>query len=167
VPRRSGAFKKRRTIANGGRGGEAVAKLESLAHVGIFVTDWAAALRFYTREIGLKVRDEDRKWDYVALGSRKAGTDASLNLWQPIPAWGGTEYEAGMKQIGTVTGITFRTSSLDKTAELFERRGVKVEVRGEGASGSVASPTRMATRSSWWSPRNPGRPGLGSSPWSW
>ena len=96
-----------------------MARLESLAHVGIFVRDWAAALDFYTRKVGLKVRDEDPKWDYVALGATKGGADAGLNLWQPIPAWGAAEYAAGMKEIGTVTGIGFRTPSLAKAKELL------------------------------------------------
>lgn len=111
-------------------------KLESLSDVGIFTRDWNKAKRFYTRTIGLKVRGEDRKSGYIALGATKGGKDASLNLWQPVESWGPEMYEAGLKQVGTVTGVGFSTSDAKRTVELLKRRAVKVETEGE--SGEFA-----------------------------
>ena len=112
-----------------------MAKLESLGSVGILVRDLRKAKAFYVRKIGLKVRDEDRKWGYVALGATLGGKDAAVNLWQPVPEWGPADYEAGMKQIGSVTGVGFRTSSLEKTVAALKQRGVKVDVQEEGDEG--------------------------------
>ena len=103
-------------------------KLESLSDVGIFTRDAKRAKQFYTRTIGLKVRSEDRKNGYIALGATKGGEDASLNLWQPAESWGPEMYEAGRKQIGTVTGVGFSTTDLNRTIEQLKRRGVKVEM---------------------------------------
>lgn len=118
-----------------GSGELSVAKLESLAQVGIFVRDWKKARDFYTRKVGLQVRKEDRQWDYLALGATKGGPDASLTIWQPVPSWGAETYESGIRQIGTVTGIGFRTSSLAKAAEALRGRGVKVEIEEEAEEG--------------------------------
>lgn len=107
-------------------------KLESLESVGFFVNDLKAAKRFFTRTIGLKVREETPKWGYLALGATKGGQDASLDPWQPVPEWGTDMYEHGRKQIGTVTGIGFRTYDFAGTLEMMRRRGVKVVVEGEG-----------------------------------
>lgn len=106
-------------------------KLESLESVGFFVNDLKAAKRFFTRTIGLKVREEERKWGYLALGATKGGEDASLDPWQPSPEWGTEMYEFGRRQIGTVTGIGFRTNDFAGTLEMMRRRGVKVVVEGE------------------------------------
>ena len=108
-------------------------KLDSLGDVGIFTRDYAKAKRFYTRTIGLKVRSEDRKNGYIALGATKGGEDASLNLWQPAESWGPEMYEAGRKQIGTVTGVGFSTTDLNRTIEQLKRRGVKVEMESESS----------------------------------
>src|SRR3972149_365733 len=106
-------------------------KLDSLGDVGVFTRDYAKAKRFYTRTIGLKVRSEDRKNGYIALGATKGGKDAALNLWQPVESWGPEMYETGLKQIGGVTGIGFSTTDLKRTTEQLRRRGVKVEFEGE------------------------------------
>lgn len=108
-----------------------MAKLE-LTNIGIFVKDLKAARAFYTRKIGLKVRESDPKFGYLALGATKGGEDSALNLWQPVLDWG-EMYEPSLKQIGTVTGIGFLTSDLKRTAEALKKKGVKAEVEGEAA----------------------------------
>ncbi|TLZ72048.1 MAG: VOC family protein [Methanobacteriota archaeon] len=116
-------------------------KLESIDGVGIYTNDLKKSKQFYTRTIGLKVRDEDRKTGYIALGATKGGKDASLNLWQPVAAWGPEMYEAGRKQIGGVTGIGFGTTDLKKTIEALKRKGVKARVDGEsGTFGRFTDP---------------------------
>ena len=99
-----------------------MAKLESIENVGVFVKDLKKAKQFYTKKVGLAVREEDRKFGYLALGATKGGGDADLNVWQPVPSWGSEWYESGRKQIGGVTGIGFRTSNLKGTLEAFLRR---------------------------------------------
>lgn len=117
-----------------------MAKLR-LDGIGIFVKDLKAARTFYTRKIGLKVRESVPKWGYLALGATKGGEDASLQPWQPVPEWGPEMYEAGMKQIGTVSGIGLQTSDLKRTADALKRKGVKVEVEGEsGTFGRFSDP---------------------------
>lgn len=108
-------------------------KLDSLSDVGIFTRDSKKAKAFYTKTIGLKVRSEDKKTGYIALGATKGGEDAALNLWQPAESWGPEMYAAGTKQIGTVTGVGFSTTDLKRTANQLKRRGVKVEMEGESA----------------------------------
>ena len=105
-----------------------MAKLESIENVGVFVRDLKQAKQFYTRKLGLVVREEDRKFGYLALGATKGGVDADLNVWQPVPSWGTEWYESGLKQIGGVTGIGYRTSSLAKTVEALSKRGVDAAV---------------------------------------
>ncbi len=133
-----------RTKALGRAAGEvAVAILDSLSDVGVFVRDLKKARDFYTRKMGLKVRSSMPKMGYLALGASKGGDDASLNLWQPVPGWGTPDYEEGLKQIGGVTGIGFLTTSYDKTMETFKRRGAKVEAmpsEGGARMGSVYDP---------------------------
>ncbi len=106
-------------------------KLGPLSDVGIYTRDWNRAKAFYTKTVGLKVRSEDRKNGYIALGATKGGEDASLNLWEPTEAWGAEMYKAGLESIGTVTGIGFSTTDLKRTAEQLRRRGVKVEYENE------------------------------------
>ena len=106
-------------------------KLDTLSDVGIFTRDWSKSKAFYTRTIGLKVRGEDRKNGYIALGATKGGEDAALNLWQPDAKWGPDMYEAGLKQIGTVTGVGFASTDLKRTVEQLKRKGVRVEFDGE------------------------------------
>ena len=65
-----------------------MARLESIENVGVFVKDLKKAKQFYTRKVGLVVRDEMPKFGYVALGATKGGADADLNVWQPVPSWG-------------------------------------------------------------------------------
>jgi catechol 2,3-dioxygenase-like lactoylglutathione lyase family enzyme len=105
-----------------------VARIECLSDVGLFVKDLKKARQFYTRKIGLKVRSSMPKYGYIALGTTLRGEDASLNPWAPEPSWGQELYEKGMKEIGTVTGIGFRTGSLDKTVAAFKKAGVSIEV---------------------------------------
>ena len=122
-----------------------MADLESLSDVGIFTRDWAKAKQFYVKKIGLKVRSEDKKFGYIALGATLNGKDASLNLWQPSPEWGLEQYEIGLRQVGTVTGIGFRTSDLGRTAAALKKRGVKVEIsdeQDEGKFGRFTDPDK-------------------------
>ena len=109
-----------------------MAKLESIENVGVFVKDLKKAKPFYTKKVGLAVREEDRKFGYLALGATKGGGDADLNVWQPVPSWGSEWYESGKKQIGGVTGIGFRTSNLKGTLEALKGRGVDAGIDGEG-----------------------------------
>ncbi len=115
-----------------------MAELESLSHVGIFTRDQKKAREFYVQKAGLKVRDSQPKFGYLALGTTKGGTDASLDLWQPDPATWGDNYEPSMKLVGTVTGVGFRTSNLDGTLETLRRRGVSVEFSREESGDRYA-----------------------------
>ncbi len=108
-----------------------MAKLE-LTSIGIFVKDLKKARAFYTNKVGLKVRESEPKWGYLALGATKGGEDASLNLWQPAPDWG-AEYESSLKLIGGISGIGFGTSDLKRTVEALKKKGVKAEVDNEDA----------------------------------
>jgi len=102
-----------------------VAKLESVENVGVTVRNLKNAKQFYTQKVGLALRDEMKKFGYLALGATKGGQDADLNLWQPDPSWGAEMYEAGLKDIGGVTGIGFLTSNLTKTVDALKGRGVE------------------------------------------
>ena len=84
-----------------------MAKLESLAGVGVYTKDLKKSKQFYIRTIGLKLREEHKKSGYVALGATKGGEDASLNLWEPNPKWGQERYEADLKSIGGVAEVAF------------------------------------------------------------
>ncbi len=108
-----------------------MAKLESFENVGVFVKDLKKAKPFYTRKVGLALREEDRKFGYLALGATKGGADADLNVWQPALSWGSEWYESGRAQIGGVTGIGFRTSNLKKTVEALKAKGVDAGIEGE------------------------------------
>lgn len=114
-----------------------MAKLDSLDSVGIFVRDLRKARDFYTKKLGLKVREWTPKWRYLTLGATKTGLDASLGLWQPEPSWGAEMYEDGMKAIGEVTGISFATGNLDATVSLLAQRGVKVSDMQAEESGRL------------------------------
>ena len=104
-----------------------MAKLQRLTEVSVYTRNSKLAKEFYTKKIGMKVREEIRKMGYLALGATKGGEDASLDLWQPDPKWGQEVYDQGMKSIGIVTGIGFQTSNLEKTVAQLASRGVKVE----------------------------------------
>ncbi len=106
-------------------------KFGVLTEVGICTRDWNKSKAFYTKTIGLKVRAENRKNGYVALGATVGGEDAALTVWQPTEALGPEMYEAGMKQIGTVSGIGFTSSDLKRTVEQLQAKGVRVEYEGE------------------------------------
>jgi catechol 2,3-dioxygenase-like lactoylglutathione lyase family enzyme len=114
-----------------------MAKLECLSSVGIFTRDQKKARSFYTRKVGLTVRSATPRFGYLALGATKGGDDASLDVWQPEPAWG-PMYETGMKQIGTVTGIGFLSPNLTRTVEGLRRKGVEVEVTKEAGGEDFA-----------------------------
>ena len=105
-----------------------VAKLDSLENVGVFVKNLKNAKQFYTRKVGLALRDEMKKFGYVALGATKGGADAELNLWAPELSWGAERYESGLKQIGGVTGVGFLSFNLAKTIEALKARGVDAAV---------------------------------------
>ena len=109
-----------------------MAKLTRLDAVGIYTRNQKLSREFYTRKIGLKVRTSDSKFGYVQLGATKGGVDAGLDLWQPVPEWGEEMYQAGLKQVGTVTGIGFSTGNLEKTVRDLAQNGVKVETESEG-----------------------------------
>src|SRR5207245_9903402 len=98
-----------------------MAKLE-LTSIGIVVKDLKKARSFYTRKIGLKVRESDPKMGYLALGATKGGKDAALNPWQPTPDWGDM-YEPALKRIGEGTGIGFLTSDWKKTGPARTAKG--------------------------------------------
>jgi len=122
-------------------GGLFVAKLESVENVGVFVRNLKNAKQFYTRKLGLVQRDEMKNFGYLALGATKGGQDADLNLWQPEPSWGAEMYEAGLKDIGGVTGIGFGTSNLAKTVDALKRRGVDATVDTESPRfGRITDP---------------------------
>lgn len=104
-----------------------MAKLERLSEVSVYTRNLKLAREFYTRKVGLKVREEDRKMGYLSLGATKGGEDAGFDLWQPDPKWGQEIYDQGVSSIGIVTGIGFQTSNLGKTVEQLAGRGVKVE----------------------------------------
>ena len=118
-----------------------MAKLDSLNGVGVYTRDLKKAKQFYTRTIGLKVREEHRKTGYLALGATLGGKDASLNIWQPAEAWGPQMYQEGLNAIGGVSGIGFSTSDLKKTVAALKKRGVKAEIEGEsGTFGRFTDP---------------------------
>jgi len=106
-------------------------KLDSIENVGVFVKDLKSAKQFYTRKVGLALRDEMKKFGYVALGATKGGQDADLDLWQPEASWGPEMYESGLKQIGGVTGIGFVSFNLAKTVDALKKRGVDAAIDGE------------------------------------
>lgn len=108
-----------------------MAILDRVSEVGVFVKDLKKARPFYTRTLGLKVRNSMPKFGYLALGTALKGEDASIDLWAPDPSWGAEMYESGMKRIGEVTGIGFRTGNLEKTIGSLRRRKVKAEVSEE------------------------------------
>ncbi len=91
------------------------------------VSDKKKARTFYTKTLGLKIRNEMKNFGYLALGPTLKGADASLTPWQPDAVWGQEMYERAMKDIGIVTGIGFRTGNLDKTIASLKRKKVKVE----------------------------------------
>jgi len=95
-----------------------------LTHVSIFVKDLKAARAFYTRKIGLKVRESESKMGYLVLGPTKGGEDAGLNPWQPTAEWG-PDWEKYLKQIGGVTGIGFLTTDIKRTVADLKKKGVK------------------------------------------
>ena len=109
-----------------------MAKLTRLNEVGIFTRNQNLSKEFYTRKIGLKVRSEIPKMGYLALGATKGGEDASLDLWQPTREGFGEDYDDAAKQVGTVTGIGFRTGNLEKTVQTLSKNGVKIETEGDG-----------------------------------
>src|SRR6266705_3173828 len=94
-------------------------KLE-LTSIGIVVKDLKKARAFYTRKIGLKVRESDPKMGYLALGATKGGKDAALNPWQPTPDWGDM-YEPALKK--TVAALKARDvkASIDRDNATFGR----------------------------------------------
>jgi len=102
-------------------------KIECLSSVGIFTKDQKRSRDFFTRRIGLVVRDSMPRVGYLALGATKGGEDATLDVWQPDPSWG-PMYEPGLKQVGTVTGVGFSTANLAKTVDGLRRRKVEVHV---------------------------------------
>src|SRR5881628_494874 len=104
-----------------------MAKLLQLSEVSVYTRNLKLAKEFYTRKIGLKVRSEMKKFDYVMLGATKSGEDAGMDLWQPDPKWGNEIYERNLKSVGIVTGIGFQTSNLEATVKQLAGRGVKVE----------------------------------------
>lgn len=105
--------------------------------MGIFTKDQRKSREFYVRKLGLKVRDAKPKLGYLALGATKGGEDASLDVWQPDPAWG-PEYDASMKEIGAVTGIGFLTANLARTVDGLRRKKVDVEVTKESEGEDFA-----------------------------
>jgi len=107
-------------------------KLE-LTSIRIVVKDLKKARAFYTRKIGLKVRESDPKMGYLALGATKGGKDAALNPWQPTPDWGDM-YEPALKRIGEVTGIGFLTSDLKKTVAALKAKDVKASIDRDNAT---------------------------------
>ena len=118
-----------------------MAKLESLAGVGVYTRDQKKSKQFYIRTIGLKLREEHKKSGYVALGATKGGEDASLNLWEPNPKWGQERYEADLKSIGGVAGIGFSTTNLKGTVDALKRRGVTAEIQESmGDFGNFVDP---------------------------
>lgn len=112
--------------------------IESLSHVGIFTRDQDRAKAFYTRRVGLKLREHKRVLGYLALGPTKAGEDASLNVWKPDPATWGAEYAPSVGQIGQVTGIGFTTMNLDESVSALLSRNVRAEILGEQAGERYA-----------------------------
>jgi len=114
-----------------------VPAIECVSSVGIFTRDQKKAKAFYTQKVGLTVRDALPKVGYLALGATKGGDDASLDVWQPDPAWG-PMYEAGLKEVGAVTGIGFLTANLARTVEGLRRKKVEVEVTKESEGEDFA-----------------------------
>ncbi len=115
-----------------------MAKLQSLSDIGVIVSDRKKARAFYTKTLGLKIRSEMKDSGYVALGTTLRGEDASLTPWQPDPVWGTEMYERAMKDLGTVTGIGFRTGNLEKTVAALKRKKVKVEMSDTEDSERIA-----------------------------
>lgn len=102
-----------------------MAKLDSFSSVGIFTKDLKRARQFYTRKVGLKVREEMKDFGYLELGATKGGKDAGLNIWEP-KSWG-KEAKDFAGKIGGPTGVGFWTSNLDKAVSALKRKGVKAE----------------------------------------
>ena len=109
-----------------------MAKLTRVSEVSVYTRNAKLAREFYTRKVGLVVRTEMKKLDYLQLGTTKGGEDAGIDLWKPDPSWGREMYESTSKSVGIVTGIGFLTTNLEKTVEQLSSRGVKVETEGEG-----------------------------------
>ena len=121
-------------------GGLEMAKLESIGSVGIFTKDLKKSKQFYTKTIGLKVREEDKKMGYISLGPTLGGGDAGLNLWEPAESWGPDMYKAGLKSIGGVAGIGYLTTDLKKTVDGLKKRGVEASIEENGTFGSFTDP---------------------------
>ena len=116
-----------------------MAKLEALSNVGIYTRSQKKAKAFYTRKIGLKVREYYPEWGYLALGAAKRGKDADLNIWQPTRKTWVKDYREAISQVGQVTGVGFRTGNLDKTVETLKAKKVKVDWMGGEGEGRMAS----------------------------
>lgn len=116
-------------------------KIVAVGGAGVIVRDLKKAKDFYTKKLGLKVRMYEPQWGYLALGTTKGGSDASINPIHPVPeVWGEEEYQAAMEDIGGVTGIGFRTGSLDRTLAALKKARVKVsEPFEEEGAGLMAS----------------------------
>ena len=113
-----------------------MAVLGSLGSVSVFVRDRKRAKEFYTRKVGLKVRQEMKDMGFLALGTTKGGKDASLLVWQPTgnrEAWG-EGYDDAVASVGIVTGIGFGTEDVAGTVKGLQRRGVKVSGYEPGAT---------------------------------
>jgi len=108
-----------------------MAKLKRLTEVSVYTRNLKLAKEFYTKKVGLAVRSEMKKFDYLQLGTTKGGRDAGIDIWQPDPSWDRETYEATSKSVGIVTGIGFLTANLEKTVEQLSSRGVKVEREGD------------------------------------
>src|SRR3989475_13150339 len=96
-----------------------MAKLE-LTSIGIVVKDLKKARSFYTRKIGLKVRESDPKMGDLALGATKGGKDAAMNPRQPTPDRGDVD-EPALERIGEVAGLLLRPRSLKKYLAALKR----------------------------------------------
>lgn len=114
-----------------------MAGLGSLDSVSVFVKDRKRAREFYTRKVGLKVREEDRRLGLLLLGATATGSDASLAVWQPDRERWGEGYDEAAASIGTVTGIGLATRDMERTIAGMKRRGV--ELRGYEPDGTFAN----------------------------
>jgi catechol 2,3-dioxygenase-like lactoylglutathione lyase family enzyme len=114
-------------------GGSRLGQLEALSNVGVLTKDLRRAKQFYTRVMGLEVRDEQPAYGYISLGTSRFGEDASLMVLEPsLDAWG-DEYLEAMAHVGEVTGVDFRTPDLNATFKDLRSRGARAELyQGHG-----------------------------------
>ncbi len=103
--------------------------IKQLALVSIFLKNQKRAKDFYSRKLGLKIREHWPDFKYLSMGSSKDGADAGLAIWEP-GSWGITGAKA-KKMIGGFTGLGFATAKFEQLERKLAKSGVQVQRRHE------------------------------------